>query len=255
MEARALPTRRTQPPVAAMHPLLREALDAHGGHARWRRLEGIASTIRTGGELWKLKGARMIPVPRRATTEFHRQWTQVTPFGEPDWTMTWTPAHVEVTAADGTVIAERDDGRNAFDRRFDGPWDALNLAYFNGYAMWTYHAAPFVFGEPGYEAREVAPVVHEGQALRGLAVRFPEGVHSHTREQRFYFGPDGLLRRHDYTVDVWADTPAAHFLSDYVDVDGLMYPTRRSVFGIHPDGSINRDFNAVTIELSDYTPF
>lgn len=51
----------------------------------------------------------------------------------------------------------------------------LNLAYFNGYAMWTYHATPFVFGEPGYEARDVAPIENDGETLRGVAVRFPEG--------------------------------------------------------------------------------
>ena len=54
---------------------------------------------------------------------------------------------------------------------------SLNLAYFNGYAMWTYHATPFVFGEPGYEARDVAPIENAGETLRGVAVRFPEGVH------------------------------------------------------------------------------
>lgn len=238
-----------------LHPLLEEALEAHGGFDRWRKFKGLASTIRTGGSLWELKGAPLIPVPRRATSEFRRQWTQVAPFGEPDWTMTWTPEHVAITAGDGTVIAERDDGREAFDRSYDGKWDPLNLAYFNGYAMWTYHATPHVFGEPGYEARDVEPIEDAGEMLRGVAVRFPESVHSHTREQRFYFASDGLLRRHDYTVDVWADTPAAHFIHDYVDVDGLKYPTRRSVYGIREDGSLDLNFNIVTIAMSDYELF
>ena len=239
----------------ALHPLLKVALEAHGGHDRWVKFKGIASTILTGGKLWELKGAPLIPVLRRATSEFHRQWTQVTPFGKPDWTMTWTPVHVEITAGDGSIIGARDNGREAFDRSFDGKWDPLNLAYFNGYAMWTYHATPLVFGESGYEAHDVAPIENEGETLRGVAVRFPEGVHSHSREQRFYFGSDGLLRRHDYTVDVWADTPAAHFIFDYVDVNGLKYPSRRSVFRINPDGTLDRDFNAVTIELSNYALF
>lgn len=238
-----------------LHPLIEEALEAHGGHDRWRRLRGMASTIRTGGRLWELKGAPLIDVPRRATTEFHRQWTQVTPFGEPGWTMTWTPDHVEIRDQECSVIAARDQGRDAFDRSFDGQWDPLNLAYFNGYAMWTYHAAPFLFGEPGYEVRDIEPIEYDGGRLRGVAVRFPVGVHSHTREQLFYFGGDGLLYRHDYRVDVWADTPAAHFLFDYVEVAGLMYPRRRSVFTVKPDGSLDLDFNAVTIELSDYQPF
>ena len=85
---------------------------------------------------------------------------------------------------DGKVIACRSDGRNAFDRSFDGRWDPLNLAYFNGYAMWTYHAAPFVLAAPGYESSEIAAIEHEGETLRGVSVRFPESVHTHTREQR-----------------------------------------------------------------------
>jgi hypothetical protein len=239
----------------SVHPLLEEALEAHGGYDHWRKFKGLASTIRTGGKLWELKGAPLIPVPRRATSEFRRQWTQVTPFGEPDWTMTWTPEHMAITAGDGTVVAERDGGREAFDRSYDGKWDPLNLAYFNGYAMWTYHATPLVFGEPGYEARDVEPIEDAGETLRGVAVRFPEAIHSHTREQQFYFGSDGLLRRHDYTVDVWADTPAAHFTYDYVDVEGLKYPTRRIVYGIKEDGSLDLSFEIVTIALSDYELF
>jgi hypothetical protein len=235
--------------------LLQDVTDAHGGLERWRRFKGIASTIVTGGGLWDIKRVKLLRTPRRVTSEFRRQWMHETPFGEPGLTMTWTPEHVEIADSKCRIIEQRDNGRDAFDRSFDGRWDQLNLAYFNGYAMWTYHAAPWVLAEPGYEAREIEPIAHEGETLRGLAVRFPEGVHSHTREQRFYFGEDGLLRRHDYEVDVWADTPAAHFVSDYIDVNGLKYPTRRSVFARRPDGTPDLDLCAVTIVLSDYVLF
>ncbi len=95
--------------------------------------------------------------------------------------------------AEGKLIAERDEGREAFgDHGFDTRWDPLNLAYFNGYAMWTYHALPFLIGEPHYELEAIAPVLLEGRELRGLLVRFPENIHTHTREQRLYFGEDGL---------------------------------------------------------------
>src|SRR5918995_955462 len=236
-------------------PLLKDVTDAHGGLERWRRFKGIASTIVTGGGLWDIKRVELLRTPRRVTSEFRRQWTRETPFGEPGLTMTWTPQHVEIADSEGRIIEQRDNGRDAFDRSFEGRWDQLNLAYFNGYAMWIYHAAPWVLAEPGYEARETAPIAQEGETLRGLSVRFPEGVHSHTREQRFYFGKDGLLRRHDYEVDVWADTPAAHFVSDYIDVNGLKYPTHRSVFARRSDGTPDLDLNAVTIALSNYTLF
>jgi hypothetical protein len=235
--------------------LLQEALDAHGGHDRWCQFKGVASTIITSGLLWDLKVANLIRTPHRATTEFRHQWTRVTPFGDPDWTLEWTPEHVAITNSSSTIIAQRDNGRDAFDRSYDAPWDPLNLAYFNGYAMWTYHAAPLVFAEPGYEALEIDPIAHDGDMLRGLSIRFPDGAHSHAREQQFYFGSDGLLRRHDYEVEVWADTPAAHFLSDYVDVGGLKFPRRRHVFARRPDGSPDWDVNLVNIDLSDYTLF
>lgn len=233
--------------------LLAEALEAHGGSERWRGLHGMSSTIVTGGRLWPLKGIDMDSTPRQATTDFHRQWTSISPFGDPHWTMTWTPDHLEIRSDNGQTIAERADPRAAFaDHLSDTPWDPLHLAYFNGYAMWTYHALPFVLAEPGFALTAVEPIIHDGEVLRGLAARFPDSVHTHTRTQRFYFGADSLLRRQDYEVDVWADTPAAHLLSDYTEVGGLRLPTRRSVFLRRPDGSLDRSFNAVTVALSNY---
>lgn len=236
-----------------INPLLAEALEAHGGIERWRAHEGLSSTIVSGGRLWGLKGIDMPPIPRVATTKFRRQWMSVTPFGDPDWTMTWVPERVVIESSAGDVIAERENPRDAFaGHGYDAPWDPLHLAYFNGYAMWSYHALPFVLAEPGYEVSEIAPVEQEGQTLRGLSVRFPKGVHTHTREQRLYFGDDLLLCRQDYEVDVWASTAAAHMVTDYVDVGGLRLPTRRRVHPRAPDGSLDHGVEIVTIDMSNY---
>jgi hypothetical protein len=233
--------------------LLADALEAHGGLERWRGFTGMSSVIVTGGQLWDLKGVSLIATPRLATTDFRQQRTTVFPFGEADWTMTWTPEHVAIRNGAGEVVAERDDPRSAFaGHAYDTPWDPLHLAYFNGYAMWTYHALPFILAEPGYEVVEIAPIEFEGAMLRGLEARFPPAIHSHTRTQRFYFGSDGLLRRHDYEVDVWAGTAAAHLLSDYYEVDGIQLPRRRSVFLRTAAGALDHSFNAVTVDMSDY---
>ena len=239
--------------AVALTPLLAEALEAHGGLDRWRTHEGLSSTIVSGGILWGVKGIDMPPIPRVATTEFRRQWMSVTPFGEPDWTMTWTPNHVEIRSSAGDVIAERDNPRDAFaGHGYDTPWDPLHLAYFNGYAMWTYHALPFVIAEPGYDVTEIAPVEQDGKMLRGLGVRFPAGTHTHTREQRLYFGDDRLLCRQDYEVDVWAGTAAAHLVSDYTTVDGLRLPTKRRVHPRAAGGSIDTNVDIVTVDHSNY---
>ena len=73
-------------------PLLKEAIDAHGGLKHWRRFKGVASTIVTGGGLWDIKGVKLLRTPRRVKSEFRRQWTRETPFGDPGLTMTWTAA-------------------------------------------------------------------------------------------------------------------------------------------------------------------
>jgi hypothetical protein len=80
-----------------------------------------------------LKGIKMEPTPRVATTDFHRQWTSIAPFGDPDWTMTWVPKRVVIENSSGEVIAERENPRDAFAGHLnDTPWDPLHLAYFKG---------------------------------------------------------------------------------------------------------------------------
>jgi hypothetical protein len=87
--------------------------------------------------------------------------------------------------------------------------------------------------------------------LAGLQVRFAPHIHTHCAEQDLYFDDEGLLRRHDYQVDVAGGTRAAHLVSDYVDVQGLRLPTRRRVFRRNGDGTLDRDRTLVTVDLSD----
>ena len=100
--------------TGAINPFLADALEAHGGVERWRTFAGLTSTIRSGGRLWGLKGIDMPPIPRVATTDFRRQWMSVTPFGDPDWTMTWVPERIVIESSTNHVIAERENPRDAF---------------------------------------------------------------------------------------------------------------------------------------------
>ncbi len=63
----------------------------------------------------------------------------------------------------------------------------------------------------------------------------PDSIASHSREQVVYFGPDGLLRRHDYTVDVMGGAPGSNYAADYRNVDGIVVPTKRRVYA--PDAN------------------
>jgi hypothetical protein len=60
--------------------------------------------------------------------------------------------------------------------------------------------------------------------------QFPDSIAGHMRKQISYFGPDGLLRRHEYTVDVLGNTPGLNYASDYRVANGLMVAHKRRVF-------------------------
>jgi hypothetical protein len=82
---------------------------------------------------------------------------------------------------------------------------------------------------------EIDPISVEGEAWRRLKVVFPESVRSHTREQIFCFGPDGLLRRQDYTVDILGGATGLNYATDYRDVDGIVLAGKRRVYAYEGD--------------------
>ncbi len=122
---------------------------------------------------------------------------------------------------DGGLIEARDDPEKSFDgHQLETPWDDLHLAYFTGEALWTYLNMPFLYTWPGFVSEEIAPIEVEGEAWRRLKVTFPDSVNSHTRQQISCFGPDGLLRRHDFTIDIIGGATGMLYATDYRDVAG-----------------------------------
>jgi hypothetical protein len=114
---------------------------------------------------------------------------------------------------DGKVIESRDNPRGAFiGRKAETPWDKLHVAYFSSYALWTYFSSPFLYTLPGFDTEEITPWHENGETWRRLKVIFPNTVAGHVKEQVTYFGPDGLMRRHDYTVEILGGATGANRL-------------------------------------------
>ena len=110
---------------------------------------------------------------------------------------------VTVQTEGGRMLQSRSNPRSSFSHQaLNSPWDDLHVAYFNSYALWTYLTIPFLYTYPGFFVEEISPWNENGEEWRRLKAIFPDGVATHTKEQVSYFGPDGLLRRHQYTVDV-----------------------------------------------------
>lgn len=235
-----------------MTGLLDAVLAAHGGLERWGRFDTIEATIVTGGELWEMKGQPQDPTPRRMTAALHRQWASVRPFGAPDQKTDFTPQRVAIEKLDGRVVAERGNSRASFaGHGLTTPWDPLQRAYFNGYALWTYLNTPFLMALPGFTVSEIDPVDDRGERWFGLQVEFPDAFVSHSRLQEFYFGNDFLLRRHDYRVDAVGGFAATQYVYDMAEVAGIKLPTKRRAYRCDAGGHLISDQLMVSIDLSD----
>lgn len=234
--------------------LIERSIAAHGGRDRWAQASAISARVSAGGLAFalKLQGAAVRDLDARVSTR--SQQVTFAPYPQPGQRGVLEPdGSVRIESDEGEVRRRRERPREAFaDARHKLWWDRLDMLYFATYAMWTYIAIPFVLEDPGYGVRELDAWREDGSRWRRLAVTFPAGIHTHCREQVFYFDDSGLIRRHDYTAEPmggWAK--AAHYCFEHRSFDGFTAPTRRFVYRRRRD---NRAFGRprlVWIEISD----
>jgi hypothetical protein len=214
-----------------MSDLLNVALDAHGGLARWNAFNRLELGVSIGGAIWDFK---QNPGLLKAVTydiRTREERVTITGFSAPDLQIQFVPKRLVLETLDGSVVESRDNPRAAFaGQAADTPWDRLHVAYFASYAIWTYFNSPFLYTHPGFETHEIEPWQENGETWRRLQIRFPDTVASHCRDQVTYFGPDGLVRRHDYTVDILGGSTGANYVLGYRDVQGIKLATARRIF-------------------------
>jgi len=166
------------------------------------------------------------------------------------------PERVAIMTEDGRVVEERVNPRESFPTVFDAgstPWDAIQVAYFTSAAVWNYLTVPFVFMQPGVEAREIDPWTGDGQTWRRLAVKFPKTIANHNADQVFYYDDAFMQRRMDYSPDVTGNPPVAHYTHDHKTFDRFVFPTRRLVYLHDANGVANKGFAPITIDVAAVT--
>ena len=218
-----------------MDNLLQTVVEAHGGIRRWNEFKTMQVNALITGAIWEVKGKPGVleDVAMTVDTKIERV---VSDFPGQDKRTLFEPKHIEMQKADGTLVDARDNPEKSFEgQQSDTPWDDIDVAYFQGEALWTYLTTPFLYTYPGFSTEELAPWQENGEEWRRLLVTFPENIASHTRQQISYFGPDGLLRRHDYTVDILGGAPGANYASNYQDVHGVIVPTKRRIYAYEGD--------------------
>ncbi|ULN45756.1 hypothetical protein MI170_20765 [Mycolicibacterium goodii] len=237
-----------------MTELLTKTVQAYGGLDRWRQLTSVTAHKRFGGAIWDIKQVSGIVDDGDITVWIKDQRTSLWPFTAPGLRTAYTPTRVGIETTDGDVVEVLDDPRASFaGHTLETPWTTLQLAYFTGYAMWTYTAEPFNLTCPGVITEEGETWVEEGHRWRRLHVRYPDTIATHSREQILYIDDDGLIRRRDYQVDIAGGSPAAHYISDFDQIDDLIIPRTRMIYVRDTDNHPVPEQLVVSIELTDIT--
>jgi hypothetical protein len=237
-----------------MKDLLNTVIEAHGGLERWNQLTSVSAHLVQGGALWGIKGQAAVLEDVVVTASLHEERVSHRPFGAAGRRSAFTPGRVAIQTDDGTVLEALDQPRDSFaDHTFETTWSTLQLAYFVGTAMWTYLTTPFAFAMPGFHAEELTPWEEQGQTWRRLKVTYPPAIATHTAEQTFYFGDDGLLRRHDYTAEVVKAGPVVHYTTGHQKVDGIVVPAKHRVYPANVDGAADTELLIVSIDLDQIT--
>jgi hypothetical protein len=236
--------------------VVEHAIAAHGGRELWESTAEVSLRISAGGLAFASKGQGSAVRDVLARVSTRGQHVILAPYpraGQRGVLQQDGSVRIETDA--GALVEAREDARGAFgDLRHKLWWDRLDILYFATYALWTYVCTPFVFTREGYHVRELDPWHENGEHWRRIAVRFPENVHTHSREQVFYLDASGLIRRHDYTAEPiggWAK--AAHYCLDHQSFDGLIVPTRRRVYPRRRDNRRRARPLLVWISASDAT--
>ena len=218
-----------------MNDLLAIALKAHGGMERWRQVSAIQVKGSITGAIWAVKSRPDVLKDVVFLVDTQRERVTMD-FPDQSKHTVFEPERVVVRLAPGARSDIREEPEQAFEGHTqETPWNDIHVAYFSGEALWTYLNTPFLYTWPGFETEEIASITVEGETWRRLLVTFPDDIKSHTRSQISCFGPDGLLRRHDYTVDVLGGARGLNYAYDYRNVDGIIIPTTRRVYGYEGD--------------------
>jgi len=240
----------------ASNELLDVVLDAHGGLERWSGISTLTAKLAIGGPLWGQLGFPDAFLDETLTIDTRRQHAVFTPWTAPGQNLTFDtdPERVLLQTANGQTIDSRTSPRTSYTGNDpNSVWDALQVGYFLSYGMWNYLTTPFLLTYPGVQAHETSPWQEDGQTWRRLHATFPASITTHSAEQVFYFGADGLLRRLDYTTEVNAEDPVAHYTEGYKTFDGLAFAPRRRVYRRNPGSTPDRSLTAITLDIHDIT--
>jgi hypothetical protein len=237
-----------------MNELLNLAVKAHGGLDRWNQIKSISVKASITGGIWYVKSRPNVLKEVVIDAETQREKV-VMVFDSQRKMSVFQPGLISIEKNGGPEVEKWENPKFAFEgHSLHTPWEDVHVVYFSGEALWTYLTTPFLYTYPGFITEEIAPWQENGETWRRLKVTFPDNVASHTRQQISYFGTDGLIRRHDYTVDILGGATGANYATNYRDVGGIIIPASRRIYAYEgEDHKVISEPLLVAIDMGEIT--
>lgn len=236
-----------------MDNLLTHTIEAHGGLENWEKIRQVSARANISGLTWIRKGQPDILKDTYIFVDTKKQFVSYKPVNE-NWYTSFEPNRVAIIlSSEEKTIEELLNPRQSFaEHKRETPWSHLQAFYFASYAIWTYFNAPFNFVNPDYEVKEIEPWEENNEQWRRLQVTFPKSIATHNSIQTFYIDKEGLIRRHDYNVEIVTNATSSHYLDDYIEVQGFKIATKRRVYVRNEDNtSLQPEPVLVSINLSE----
>ena len=228
--------------------LLDHVTRAHGGLERWRQVESIQVTLDIFGPMLitRFKSPWLSNIT--ACIYADRPYVSFHDFPEQGMTSIYDGYQVYIFDAGNRIIAERDFSLKS--NQAQKPrlrWDHLDLSYFLGQALWNYLCSPFIFNNAQFDCRQGQDWLEkDGSRLSSLQVTFPGSIPCQCKQQVFYFNDRGLLQRNDYACETFSPVViGAQYCNRHQTVDGLVFPTRRTLFPRLWNGRVLKPFKVM----------
>ncbi|MBS1755041.1 MAG: hypothetical protein JST34_13440 [Bacteroidetes bacterium] len=234
-----------------MNTLLEQSIKAHGGLANWNKLNWVKLCTKISGLLWQMKGHPNLLNDTTIIVDTKKQYISYKPKRE-DWFTSFEPNRVAVHLSNNTNEELLNPRQSFANHTKETKWTRLQMIYFASYAMWNYINIPFVFANSDYEVKEMETWKENGETWKRIQVIFPNHIVTHSHKQTFYIDETGLIRRHDYNVELIGNGRSSHYLYDYQEVNGIKFPTKRRVFArLEDNTSLQPEPLLVSIDVTD----
>ncbi len=215
------------------HDLIERICLAHGGLDRWKMVESIELQLDIFGPILitRFKSPWLSNITANVFTD--KPYVSIHNFPEEGHTGIFDGFQVYIFDQNDRIYSERNYSNAAsLKSKPRLHWDHMDLIYFLGHALWSYSCSPYIFTQQGFECHQGDDLFNtDGSILSTLHVRYPGHIPAQSKQQVFYFDQKGLLCRNDYMAE--ASSPLAvgsQFCEAHKNFDGLVFPTRRTMF-------------------------